>query len=968
MKKPPAPIVRRQAHLSLATAKLLVPVITAGTILLASQLVMAAAPEADFGFTPTVAAVNQQISFDATVQDPDDDVVSIEWDFDNDGSFDATGGNVQHSFGSSGSKTVRMVVTDAASETDEVVHALRVNAPPGAAFEFSPSNPSVNQSIAFDARGTTDDAAIGAGGFDWDLDGDGAYDDGSGAQLSHSYATPGTRTVGLRVTDSDGETSFASHSVQVAALNAGPTAAFSFGPSRPNVGQTVSFDGSESDDDGPLLPTSYAWDLDGDGAFDDALGVTPSTSYSSSGPKTVSLRVTDALGVTDTASHSFTVNPPPNASFSVSPASADVGDPVSFDAAASSDDLPLPANAYAWDLDNDGAFDDGTAQTASTTFSTPGGKTVRLRVTDSGGSTDIATQTVSVAANPAPVAAFSFTPARPNIAQAVALTGAGSSDDEPIPAGGYSWDTNGDGVYGDVTGVTTSTSFATAGAKTVGLRVTDADGAMTSTTQVITVNAAPTADFTFTPASPSRTGTGTATVTYNGTAQDDLALPAAALAWDTDNDGQFDDGTTNQVTATYATSGAKIVRFRVTDSGGSVTTVQKTVTVNTIPVADFTITPQTPRLNEAMTLRSTSTDADAGQALTVTWDTDNDGQFDDGTGATLARAGYTSVGEKVMRMRVVDTLGATAIRERRVTVQDRLPTAGLTWSPAVPLPGQTVTFRSTSTPSQGASITATEWNLDAISGFERPGITATAVFRTAGRHTVEVKVSEDSGGVDIESAVVVVNAAPTALMRFSSSQPYAGDTVNFASVSRDSDGNLTSETWDLDGDGQYDDATGKLASRRFTTLGAHTVRLRAVDNHGAGSVHAVTINVRERPKPAPEPEQLDAVVRISSVPGKSFTRISRLGVRAGKGAMVRASCKGKGCPAKRASSTRSRGKAVRLRWLERRLWPGTRIRIYVTAKGKVGSYTSLLIRRAKSPSRLDRCLSPGTTKTIRCPR
>jgi PKD repeat protein len=457
-------------------------------------------------------------------------------------------------------------------------------------------------------------------------------------------------------------------------------------------------------------------------------------------------------------------------------------------------------------------------------------------------------------------------------------------------------------------------------------------------------------------------------VTLNGTATDDLALPAGALAWDTDNDGQFDDGTTNQVTATYSTSGAKIVRFRVTDSGGSITTVQKTVTVNTAPVADFTITPSTPRLSEPMTLASTSTDADAGQTLTVAWDTDNDGQFDDGTGATLTRPGYTSTGEKVMRVRVTDSLGATAIRERRVTVQDRQPTAGLTWSPAVPLPGQTVTFRSTSLPSQGASLTSTEWNLDAISGFEKQGSTATAVFRTAGRHTVEVKVSEDSGGIDVESAVVVVNSAPTALMRFSPSQPYAGDTVNFASVSRDSDGNLASEAWDLDGDGQFDDATGKLASRRFTTTGAHTVRLRAVDNHGAGAVQAVTINVRPKPVPPVEPQTLDSVVRISSVPGKSSTRITRLGVRTTKGAMVRATCKGDGCPAKRASSTRSRGKVVRLRWLERRLPAGTRIRIYVTAKGKVGDYTSLLIRRGKLPSRTDRCLAAGTTKTIRCPR
>ena len=83
--------------------------------------------------------------------------------------------------------------------------------------------------------------------------------------------------------------------------------------------------------------------------------------------------------------------------------------------------------------------------------------------------------------------------------------------------------------------------------------------------------------------------------------------------------------------------------------------------------------------------------------------------------------------------------------------------------------------------------------------------------------------------------------------------------------------------------------------------------------------------------------------------------------------MVKAVCKGKGCPRPRASSTRSRGKAMRLHWLERRLPAGTRIRIYVTAKDKIGSYTSLLIRRSKHPSRRDLCLRVGTTRAIQCP-
>ena len=231
-------------------------------------------------------------------------------------------------------------------------------------------------------------------------------------------------------------------------------------------------------------------------------------------------------------------------------------------------------------------------------------------------------------------------------------------------------------------------------------------------------------------------------------------------------------------------------------------------------------------------------------------------------------------------------------------VAAKIPDAGFRFSPAAPVPGQTVTFTSTSVASAGSAITKIEWNLDAISGFAQQGSVVTYAFPTAGVHTVEIKVTEDSGGVDIATADIVVNAPPTALMRFSPAQPYTGDVVQFASLSSDPDGYLAAETWDLDGDGQYDDAGGKLASRAFTTVGAHTVRLRVVDGSGAGAVQAVTLNVRARPvAPPPPPEQLDPTVRITSRPGKSSTLITRLGIRAEKGAMVKAGVQGQGLSA-----------------------------------------------------------------------
>jgi PKD repeat protein len=855
---------------------------------------------------------------------------------------------------------VRLRVTDSEGETStdsDSVTVAAANSGPSAAFDFSPERPNPNQSVSFDGSDSTDDGPLLPTAFAWDLDGDGQFDDALGMTPAFSYAS-GSRTVSLRVTDVLGASDTASHTVTV---NAPPSASFTFSPTAPEVGETVGFDASASGDDLGLSGGSFGWDFDNNGSIDDT-GEETDHSFATSGIKTVRLQVTDSGGLTTNTTRNVTVsalNSPPIPSFVFAPARPNVGQTATFDGGGTTDDEAIPDSGFDWDFDGNGSFE-AEGRAVGHAFSSAGARTVTLRVTDADGAP--ATTSRSVTVNAPPSAAFTFSPARPNVGQAITYSAAGSTDDTPIPATGYAWDYDNDGAFDDATGQAPTGSFATAGAKTVRLQVTDAEGASGVATATVTVNAPPVVDFTFTPAAPL---IGQA-VNFTASASDDLALPAGAYAWDLNGDNTFGDGGFTGATAStsFATAGAKTVRVRVTDSGGAATTVAKTVTVNTLPKAEFTINPQTPRLAETVTFTSTSTDPD-GQGLTFAWDLDGDGQFDDATIANPTRA-YPTEGEKLVRLRVTDTAGGTSIRERRFEVQSVAPVAAFTSSPAAPLPGQTVTFRSTSTPSPGSAISRIEWKFDAISGFVQGGPVATHTFRAAGRHTVELKVT-DSNGVDIATADIVVNAPPTALMRFTPAQPYAGDVVDFASLSRDPDGYLASETWDLDGDGQFDDARGKVASKAFTTVGAHTVRLRAVDGSAAGAVHSVTLNVRARPvPPPPAPELLDATVRISSRPGKGSTVITRLGVRTRKGAMVRATCKGKGCPRPRATSTRSRGKTMRLRRLERRLWAGTRIRIYVTSKGKVGSYTTLLIRRAKLPSRKDLCLAPGTTRTMRC--
>jgi PKD repeat protein len=135
--------------------------------------------------------------------------------------------------------------------------------------------------------------------------------------------------------------------------NQPPTAVATATPTVGNAPLTVSFDGSQSSDpDGGTL--AYAWDLDGDGAFDDASAARTSYTYSTDGVRTASLRVTDNQGASDTDSVTITVgNTPPTATINTPAAGTTwrVGDTISFSGSATDQrDGPLPASRLSWRL------------------------------------------------------------------------------------------------------------------------------------------------------------------------------------------------------------------------------------------------------------------------------------------------------------------------------------------------------------------------------------------------------------------------------------------------------------------------------------------------------------------------------------------------------------------------------------------------------------------------------------------
>ncbi|MBC7099501.1 PKD domain-containing protein [Candidatus Bipolaricaulota bacterium] len=177
----------------------------------------------------------------------------------------------------------------------------QANQPPVARFTYSPANPLVNQWITFDATSSYDpDGSIVS--YAWDF-GDGAT--ATGSRVTKRYTTAGTYTVTLTVTDNRGATGSASQTITVTAPNQPPVASFTFSPTNPDPGETVTFDASASTDpDGTIV--SYAWDF-GDGGTGSGVSVTHA--YSAAGTYTVTLTVTDNLGATASTSKTIQVGP-----------------------------------------------------------------------------------------------------------------------------------------------------------------------------------------------------------------------------------------------------------------------------------------------------------------------------------------------------------------------------------------------------------------------------------------------------------------------------------------------------------------------------------------------------------------------------------------------------------------------------------------------------------------------------------
>ncbi|MBI5089945.1 MAG: PKD domain-containing protein, partial [Actinobacteria bacterium] len=260
--------------------------------------------------TPPVArftsnCVNATCTFNgSTSSDANGPMASYTWDFQTDGTPDATGATPPAvTFPGAGDYNVTLTVTDSAGAPNSVSHVVTIapDTPPTAAFTATCSD------LACSFNGSTSSDANGPiAHYTWDF-GDGTTGIPDAANVTHTYTGAGPFTVGLVVTDGGGNTGTAPTQT-LDLTNQPPVAAFT--QSCTNLDCT--FTSTSTDPNGAIQ--SYSWDF-GDGTPAGS-GASVSHHFSAGNAYTVTLTVTDAYPgapLTDTEQATVTVTDPPAA-------------------------------------------------------------------------------------------------------------------------------------------------------------------------------------------------------------------------------------------------------------------------------------------------------------------------------------------------------------------------------------------------------------------------------------------------------------------------------------------------------------------------------------------------------------------------------------------------------------------------------------------------------------------------------
>ncbi len=427
--------------------------------------------------------------------------------------------------------------------------------------------------------------------------------------------------------------------------------------------------------------------------WNNGLGTGAVKTFSPLGTNTFSVTVTDASGCTATASQLVTVVSNPTASITPASASICAGESILLTASG--------GNSYAWS--NSGGSN------AQATFSPASTTTYTVTVTDANGCTNTASRQVTV--NAAPNASITPSTASVCTGESITLTASGGTS--------YAWSNSG--------GNNAAATFSPATNTTYTVTVTGTGGCTATASQLVTVNAIPTASIS--PATAIICSGGNINLTASG---------GNSYAWS--------NGGSNNATANFAPTTNTTYTVTVTGTGGCTATASRLVTVNATPVA--AITPTTVTICN-------------GESTTLTASGGNSYAWSNG-GGNNAAATFSPTTNTTYTVTVTGAGGCTATASRLVTV-NATPVAAITPATVSICNGESATL----TASGGGTYA---WS-------NGGGSNAAATFSPTTNTTYTVTVTSANNCTASASRLVTVNTNPTATISPSSASICDGEST-----------------------------------------------------------------------------------------------------------------------------------------------------------------------------------------------
>jgi PKD repeat protein len=796
-----------------------------------NMITVRAYPLADFTLTPTTQYKNQAIAFNASTSDPRGGVItSYFWTFGDGSQLNTTNPAVTHTYGAAGNYSATLTVTDSENLNNTLSKGVSVlEGYPVAFFTYTPAFPATNQTVIFDASSSFDPNGYVVS-YIWNF-GDGNVTSIADLNITHKYATIGNYTARLTVTDSDG---LINATFKVVTVGNSPTADFTYVPTTPYVGDTVTFNASASMP-GNRTIINYVWDF-GDGSpLNNETIQTTVHSYRRAGNFTATMTITWNDGLTSTTSKPITIMKAPIAIFTISPTSPQAYDPITFNASGSYDPNGYVVG-YIWD------FGDGNVTTTTTPITTHyyaiiGNYSIVLVVSDNSGYTDSATRILTVTPHP-PHADFSYSPDFPKIGENVSFNASQSYDiDGSIIS--YNWNF-GDGNLTIATNPTITHAYASYGNYTAILTVIDQDGLSDSKAITVRIRGYPTASFTITPS----------ILVVNDTATFDASssLPnGGTIMWYfwVLGDGSHMNVTSPAVTHAYAASGNFTVTLMVSDSEGLSNTTSRIVHVSMRPEANFTYVPLSPHTGDTVTFNASASKPNSGVLTGYTW-IFGDGNTTSTTNPIITHV-YSTGGNYTVMLTVQNSEGLSASTTKNVTVQSIPPYAVFDVYPATQATNRPVTFNASGSYDPDGSIANYTWTFGDGNITVTSVATITHVYSTPGNYTVTLQVKDNQELSNSTSRIAQICLPPLASFTYSPVGPYDHQLVTFnASGSYDPDGSITSYNWDF-GDGITGNATNSTISHSYLFGGDYQVRLVVVDNKGLDGANSTIVHVKGSP-------------------------------------------------------------------------------------------------------------------------